>query len=244
MSKKVMILEDNQDMLDYLSALVIRILPEAEILKFRSMDGVYETAINSYIDLFIVDIIMDTIVPGDTSGIRFVEQMRGVFKYEFTPVIFITSLQDPKFYAFNHLHCYSFIEKPINPDYVEETIRKALRFPGSDYNDPVLFFRKDGLIINVKSSEILYIESINHQQYFHLTNGRTEIIPYKTCRQVLDEIGTGDFVQCSRNTIINRRYVESIDLVNRYIKLSGVKELINIGITYRNKMEKEFYHVG
>lgn len=244
MSKKVMILEDNQDMLDYLAELVIRILPETEVLKFHSMDGVYEKAMNSYIDLFIVDIIMDTIVPGDTSGIQFIEKMRGVLKYEFTPVIFITSLQDPKFYAFNHLHCYSFIEKPINPDYVEETIRKALRFPSCNLNDPVLFFRKDGLIINVKSSEILYIESINHQQHFHLINGRMEIIPYKTCRQILDEVGTGDFVQCSRNTIINRRYVESIDLVNRYIKLSGVNELINIGITYRNKMEKEFYHAG
>ncbi len=244
MPKKIMILEDNLDMLDYLASLVNKIMPEAEVVKFHSMDGVYETAMNSCIDLFIIDIIIDTVVPGDTSGIRFVEKMRGVLKYEFTPVIFITSLQDPQLYAFHHLHCYSFIEKPINTDYVEEIITKALRFPGSNLSGTELFFRKDGLIINIKSSEILYIESINHQQYFHLTNERTEVIPYKTCRQILDEIGNGNFIQCSRNTIINRCYVESIDLVNRYIKLKGVKELVNIGITYRNKMEKEFCHAG
>lgn len=240
MPKKIMILEDNRDMVEFLSALIRRILPNAEILKFHSMAGVYEVIMNTYVDLFIVDIILDKTVPGDMSGIQFVEKIRGVLKYEFTPVIFITSLQDPKFYAFNQLHSYSFIEKPINPDYVEDTIRKALRFPSSNFNDPVLFFRKDGLIINIKSSEVIYVESINHRQHFHLTNGRVEVIPYKTCRQILDEAGNDDFIQCSRNTIINRRYVESVDLVNRYIKLSDVNELISIGITYRGRIEKEF----
>lgn len=244
MPKKIMILEDNKDMLNFLSDLIKKMLPDAELYVFQSMTGVYETAMNVYMDLFIVDIILDKTVPGDISGIRFVDKIRGVLKYEFTPVIFITSLQDPKFYAFNHLHCYSFIEKPINPGYVEETVRKALRFPSSNFNDPVLFFRRDGLIINIQCSEIIYIESMNHKQHFHLTNKRTEVIPYKTCRQILDEIGTGDFVQCSRSTIVNRKYVESVDLVNRYVKLKGVDQLIGIGITYRRRMEREFLHAG
>lgn len=240
MPKKIMILEDNEEMSSFLSEMVKKILPDVELFLFPSMSGVYEIVMNTYMDLFIVDVILDKSVPGDTSGIRFVEKIRGVLKYEFTPVIFITSLQDPKFYAFNHLHCYSFIEKPINPGYVEETIRKALRFPSSNFIDPVLFFRRDGLIINIKSSEIIYIESVNHRQHFHLTNKKIEVIPYKTCGQILDEIGIGDFIQCSRSTIINRRYVESVDLVNRYVKLVGVNELIGIGITYRNRVEREF----
>lgn len=240
MPKKIMILEDNEEMSKFLSELVKKILPDVELFLFQSMTGVYEVVMNTYMDLFLVDVILDKSVPGDTSGIRFVEKIRGVLKYEFTPVIFITSLQDPKFYAFNHLHCYSFIEKPINPVYVEETIRKALRFPSSNFIDPVLFFRRDGLIINIKSSEIVYIESVNHRQHFHLVNKKIEVIPYKTCSQILDEIGIGDFIQCSRSTIINRRYVESVDLVNRYVKLVGVNELIAIGITYRSRVEREF----
>ncbi len=240
MPKKILILEDNEEMSKFLSELVKKILPDVELFVFPSMTGVYEVVMNTYMDLFLVDVILDKSVPGDTSGIRFVEKIRGVLKYEFTPVIFITSLQDPKFYAFNHLHCYSFIEKPINPGYVEETIRKGLRFPSSNFIDPVLFFRRDGLIINIKSSEIVYIESVNHRQHFHLINKKTEVIPYKTCGQILDEIGIGDFIQCSRSTIINRRYVESVDLVNRYVKLVGVNELIAIGITYRSRVEKEF----
>lgn len=244
MPKKIMILEDNEEMLKFLSELIKKMLPDAQLYMFRSMTGVYETVMNTYIDLFIVDVILDKSVPGDTSGIRFVEKVRGVLKYEFTPIIFITSLQDPKFYAFNQLHCYSFIEKPIKPGYVEETIRKALRFRSNGYNDPVLFFRKDGLIITIRCSEIIYIESINHRQHFHLVKNKMEVIPYKTCGQILAEIGNGDFFQCNRSTIINRRYVECVDLVNKYIKLKDVEEPVGIGATYRARIESEFRHGG
>ncbi len=245
MPKKVMILEDNADTRDFLERLVWKISPDIEVLKFASMDGVYDAVMNSNIDLFLVDIILDVNNgSGDTSGLGFVEKIRGVQKYEFTPVIFITSLQDPKFYAFNHLHSYSFIEKPINPDYVEDTIRKALRFSNSNFNDPVLFFRKDGLIIKIQSSEIVYIQSICHKQYFHLVNGHVEVIPYKTCKQIMKEVGTELFLQCSRNTIVNKRYVDVVDTVNRFIKLKTTGEYVEIGVTYRDKIEKEFSDVG
>ncbi len=42
---------------------------------------------------FLVDIILDTTTPIDTSGIRLVERIRKIPKYMFTPVLFITSLK-------------------------------------------------------------------------------------------------------------------------------------------------------
>lgn len=244
MPKTVMILEDNPDTLRYLGSMVKRISPEIEVLMFSSMEGVFDAAMNSRIDLFLVDIILDqSSGSGDTSGLGFVEKIRGVQKYEFTPVIFITSLQDPKFYAYNNLQSFRFIEKPIDTDEVEKTIRKALRYSDNSLYDPTIFFRRDGIIIRVQSSEILYVESNLHKLYVHLTNGCEEVIPYKTCKWIMNEVGEDIFLQCSRNAIVNRHYIDNVDLVNRYIQLKPTGDLVEIGVTYCEKLEKEFGNV-
>ena len=104
--KKVLILEDNIETLLYLKKLLLTINSDIEVLTFSNMEGVYEVVLNSYIDLFIVDIIINPDSPGDTSGIRFAEKVRMITKYEFTPIIFITSLEDPTLYAFKTLHSF------------------------------------------------------------------------------------------------------------------------------------------
>lgn len=40
--------------------------------------------------------------------------------------------------------------------------------------------------------------------------------------------------------IINKNYVEYVDSVNRYIKLRGVKEYVEIGRTMKEKVVNEF----
>lgn len=104
MSRRIMIIEDNETTREILASAVEDVCPDADIRKFADTKGAVETAINSRIDLFLVDIITNTNVPGDTSGIRFVEAVRRINEYEFTPVIFITSLEDPAMYAYAQLH--------------------------------------------------------------------------------------------------------------------------------------------
>ena len=58
-------------------------------------------------------------------------------------------------------------------------------------------------------------------------------LPYKPCKDILEELQSDKFVQCSRFTVINKDYIECIDEVNRYIKLFGRKELVEIGIVLR-----------
>ena len=48
-----------------------------------------------------------------------------------------------------------------------------------------------------------------------------------------------DFIQCSGYTIINKNYVESIDYVNRFIKLEGEERDIEIGISMKKKVRDE-----
>lgn len=243
MNKTVLILEDNKVTLEVLSTLVAEINPNIHILKFSSMEGIYEAVFHHTVDLFLIDIVVKTEIPGDTSGIRFADKIRSVAEYEFTPIIFITSLEDPKLYAYSELHSFGYIEKPFDAERVRHLIQKALRFPRTGHADQTLFFRKDGLLFSIKSSEILYIESINHKMYFHRTDGGIMVIPYKTCKQIMDEAGDNNLVQCSRSVIVNKNYVENIDLVNRYLQLKGIDEYINIGITFQKRMSALFSNV-
>lgn len=240
MGKRVMIIEDNISTLMLLSDMVKSVSDDAEIKEFLSMEGTYETAVVSTIDLFLVDIIVDKDIQADTSGIRFVDRIRKIQRYEFTPVIFITSLEDPKLYAYSELHSFSYIEKPFDYDYVKNIISMALRFPDLKKSESTLFFRKEGILFSVKSSEILYIESIRHKMYVYRINGDVMIIPYRTCRKIIEESDDDNLIQCSRNTIINRKYVDNIDFTNRYIKMKGIEKLIDIGITYQRKISREF----
>lgn len=240
MNKRIMILEDNVTTLKLLSQIVRSILPDADIREFSSIDGAYDTALSCTIDLFLVDIIINNKICGDTTGIKFVNSIRMVSKYEFTPVIFITSLEDPKLYTYNQLHSFSYIEKPFDMEYVKDVITQALRFPNINRQENALFFRVDGIIYTLKTSEILYMESFNHKIRIYRTAGDVMIVPYRTCKQILKDADVDELIQCSRNAIVNKTYIESIDLSNWYIKLKGLDTLIDIGVTYHKQMSRAF----
>lgn len=242
MGKRVMIIEDNASVLMLLSDAVRSVSDDAEIKGFLTMEGTYEAAVAGTIDLFLVDIVVNTYIQGDISGVRFVDKIRKIQRYEFTPVIFITSLEDPKLYAYSELHSLAYIEKPFDLDYLKNIIAMAMRFPDLKKNDNTLFFRKEGILFSVKSSEIICIESIRHKIHIHRISGDIMVVPYRTCRQIIEECDDDNLIQCSRNTIINRKYVDSIDFANRYIKIKGLEKLIDIGITYQRRISKEFGH--
>lgn len=211
-----------------------------EILMAASSDAAYRYAMEKDVDVFIVDIVLDTKVMGDTSGIKFAECIRGMQKYMFTPVIFTTSLEDPQMYAFRELHCYGYLEKPIDVEQAKELIRKALCFENPKSSSETIYFKRDKIIYPIEVEDIIYTHNVNHEMTIHHRNGTRLRIPYKTCSQLLKEVRTDCMVQCSRNTLVNRRYIRSIDLVNRYITLVDSEQTkIEIGSSFAKKVERK-----
>lgn len=240
MYKRVVIIEDNTSTLRLLSDIVKKLDSEIEVLEFHTMDGVYEAVLENTIDLFLVDIVMNPEDRGDISGIRFADRIRTIEKYEFTPIIFITSLEDPKLYAYSELHCFAYLEKPFDTENIKETVKRALRFPSKRKTDGVLFFRREGILFSVKCSEILYIENSRHRIYVHRLGDEIMEIPYRPLKQILKDADNPCLLQCSRSMVINKEYVDSIDFANRYIMLKGVEVPVNIGSTYLKRVGMEF----
>ena len=237
--KKVLILEDNGLMLECLSGIVQEVGVKTEVFPFDNAKDACQCALKSTIDLFIIDIMLEAHKSGDTSGLSFVEDIRRIKRYGFTPAIIVTALYDQKLITYEELHCYSFIEKPFDKDRLKGLIEEALAFPGTDSGTKTLKFRKDGIILAVERARIVYVESINHILNIHTTNDVMRI-PYKTIKDFLEEVDSNDFLQCSRSIVVNRRYVHNVDLVNRVIQFQEGMGRVGIGIMYKNQVKEMF----
>ena len=209
--KNVLILEDNEDTRNTLIDLIKNISDEINIYSFGGMSGIYDFIMTHTIDVFILDIIIYKDSEGDTAGLKFAEEIRSITRYEFAPIIFITSLYDPKLYAYNSLHSFEYIEKPFDKKHITDTVSKALRFPSNNVDDKSIHFRIDGAIFVVKCSELLYMENLRHKIHIYKLDGKCIIAPYKPFGKILIEAeGTG-LHQISRSVIINIKYLEYAD---------------------------------
>jgi len=238
--KKILVLEDNQVTLEYIASLIQEINIKNTILRCSSIKDAYQHTLEKDIDLFIIDIILDTSRPGDSSGLKFVDGIRRIDRYAFTPVIFVTSLEDERLYTYEKLHCYSFIEKPFDPNKLKELVRQCLNFPSAEQKRKTMYFRKEGIILAVDREDIVYVESITHVLNIHTIQEDLLSIPYVTLKKFLSDVDSDDFVQCSRSTVVNRCYIHNVDITNRVIQLKNQMGTVEIGIMYKKGLKEIF----
>ncbi len=233
----VLILEDNRQILKVLEELVLSV-SEEKVYTTDNVGDAYKIAMENSIDVFMLDIILYTDKKGDTSGMQYAQTIRRLERYRFTPIIFITSLEDPEMYALRDLHAFGYIEKPFDRRSIERLLQDALHFKTQKETDAMMFFRKDGILYPVKCSNVIYMELIKRKIYIHLRNGDTLSIPYKSLKEILEEANYQKFMQCSRNCIINIDYIKNIDKTNRFIMLEGSRTAVEIGGTFIKKILK------
>ncbi|MDO5154382.1 MAG: LytTR family DNA-binding domain-containing protein [Eubacteriales bacterium] len=240
MQRNFLILEDNSPQREMLSAYVKNISSDIRVFATDDVSQAYRFAQEQTMDCFMVDIILNVEKKGDTSGVRFVQSIRQMSKYYNTPVLFITSLEDPSSYAYRELHCFDYIEKPFDQKRIKANVEKILQIPVVRESEKTLVFRKDGILYPIPCEDILYIQCVHHVVQIHLKNQTVFEAQYRTCQEILDEADSRTLFQCNRNTIVNQQYVYNVDLVNRFITLMNQNEKISIGGTYKKKVAELF----
>lgn len=235
MTRNVLILEDKQKHMEAIRKILSDLDVDIMIFQACNLEKAYNVIAEHHIHLFLLDIILDTTKAGDVSGLNFARELRQNPRYEFTPIIFITSLEDPQLYSYRQLHCFGYIEKPFDSRQIHQLVRTALNFPVNTPENKIMYFRKDGIIYSIHTDDIIYIENSRRLLRIHCVREELEVA-YKTAAEVMEELDSPDFLQCSRYVIVNRNFIEKIDFTNRYLKLRGVKENIEIGII----MKKQF----
>ncbi len=240
MIKKILVLEDNMTTSDCIGRILLEIDNRNQIFSYSDLKGAYQCILEKRIDLFIIDIILDTCKPGDSSGLKFVDRIRTIEKYAFTPVIFISSLEDAKLYTYEKLHCYRFVEKPFDTEMLKRIVSECLNFPCSVETRKTLYFRKDGIILAVDREDIVYAESINHIMNIHTTRGDMLKIPYITLKKLIEDVDSIDIIQCSRSTLVNMTFIDNVDIPNQIIRLKEGFGNVEIGIMYKKKLREIF----
>lgn len=231
MLKKVLILEDNLQTANVIEDILQQLDFSVNVFKTASVETAYKYAFEKSIDAFIIDIILDTSRPGDTSGMRFAQRIRELPKYYFTPIIFITALYDPELHAYRDIHCFGYIEKPFSEKKVIDLLSQALNFTTERNDTEIIYLRKDGILYSVKIDDIIYVQVQHHWMHITLHKDVLEI-PYKTIKSLLSETNSNNLVQCNKYTLVNKKSIQSIDITNGYIKMLNRNELISIGIRY------------
>ena len=232
--KNILIVEDDKYYMNLICDMLLQV-PDINIQKATNSADAYKRTMEMTIDVFVVDIVLDTSILGDVSGIKFIERIRTINKYKFTPVIITTSLEDPKLHSYSYLHCYRYFEKTYELSELRNTILEALEYKTPKEDTKIIYYKREGILFVIDISNIIYVENRSKYIEYHCIDGIHKA-PYKPCKKILEEIESSDFIQCNKHNIVNRKYILSIDEANKSINLIKNYGVLEIG----PRMKKEF----
>ena len=238
--KQILIVEDNNKNMEKLCE-ALKDIKDVYIHKAKNSEQAYRYALEYNIDLFIVDIILNTKVFADISGLKFIESIRSINDYKFTPIIVTTSLEDPKFHAYSNLHCFRYYEKPYDYAEFKKSVVEALEYTTPKKAKDFYYYKDDGVIYSIKTKNIVYFQTNNRITYIQCRNGKVMPTPYKSNKKILLELNSKKFLRCSNNTIVNAEYIEGIDKSNRYVMLVDGFGTLEIGPKLKKKFLEEFF---
>lgn len=234
--KEILILDNHGDEQEKIVSTIRKVTEQAAIYNVSTEEEAYGRLMQREIDLFIVDVASDSNYYGDISGLKFIQSIRWIEKYRYTPIIILTNLEDPGHYTINELHCFGLLEKPVTMDLLRRLINEALDMPANKKLRKNICYKQDGIICALKYDDIIYIENRERLLLIHTVEEEL-LIKYETAKRFLKEVGDERFLQCNRQVIVNIDYIRKVDLVNSYIKLKNISEVVEIGRKMKRKVK-------
>ncbi len=245
MEKRILILEDLAVPRKSLVNMVKECGEDLLVYDFGDLAGALECAMENKIDLFFVDIVLKPKEPNDHSGIVFAKSIRENAAYRSAEIVFITSIPGLEAELMRSVHCFDYIEKPISKDRVHRVVKEALlKLDGRHNEDEMVFLRKDRITYPVFARNIVFAENRRRTLCVHTTNEQIEI-PNLSLKKFIEKIQTQEFLYPTRGIATNVNYIEYIDSANRYVKMRGIDQPIDIGQRMRDKFLNDLYkHKG
>ncbi len=241
--KKVLIVEDSKMERDALVKVIQNIDENIQTLTTDKLGEAFQYAVQNNINLFIVDIVLNPRNLNDTSGMDFVESLRELSKYKYVPIIFVTGLNEPRLYAYEGLHCYQYIQKPLLYSEVEKIVRETLDFTRVVEKDTPLKIKQDGILYVIPKHEVIYANSRASKMTIVTIKGKYSFF-YLSCNTLMDMLQMSNFTKCNRSTIINCDYIASVDDRKNLVEIKGCTEKLRIGKNFKKAFLKGFYEIN
>lgn len=233
---KILIVEDDLKIQNLLIKSINEIDNNIQIKTSISSEKALKIAKNYSIDIFILDIQLI-----DYKGTQLAKQIRELYKYKYTPIIFATVLANEELSAYREIKCYSFLIKPFTKAEIKNALKEAI-----DYNDSIEYKIKNirieqkSQIFEYDINDIIYIESFRKRKEIYVLTVDKEVIANTisgySIKALLELIDDEDFIQSHRSYIINKRYIKTIAKDKNHVKLKYVDIPIPIGNVFRRNL--------
>lgn len=236
---RIFVLEDQKESREALIKMLTDLGKEISVRSAGSLKEAKDMVFREEFDLFLLDINLNPEQREDTSGLSFAAWIRKIQKYEFTPIVMITSVASLEMSAYRQVHCYQYLIKPYQREEVEHLVQR-LSVHLAENKENSIIVKKDGINYRVSCSDIIYIKAIPRGICICMKKNQMEV-RYMTIRQILEMLPEEEFIQCHRMYVIHKKYVDYVDVVNQIIRMQGCTEEIEIGRTYKTEVKRRLY---
>ncbi len=139
--------------------------------------------------------------------------LRGDPRFRFLPMVLVTDLYDERLFAYNRLHCYSYLEKPLNRSvFLEDVIpyfqHEVRRWQPPD-REVFYAFRKRKTVFYVPEYEVVRYERHSHKAYIVTLDNKIDM-DIKNLNRLQNLMKSEYFVQCSRSDYVNLNYIREV----------------------------------
>lgn len=236
---RILILEDQEISRNALKEMIISACDSGQIVvdtaaSFSMAKKLIESDI--VYTAFFLDINLDETNEDDKSGIEIAKLIRENIRYSMTPIIMVTSIASMEMEAYRSIHCYQYLVKPYMKVDVESIVSKLIALDNVK-KEKTIIVKRDGINYRIKCNAIVYVQAIPRGISIHLKKEVMKV-PYLTIVKLMEQLDKSEFIQCHRMFVVNKKYIENVDFVNRMIKMEYYDENIEIGGTYKNHLKE------
>lgn len=227
----ILIIEDDFDQRLSLVNSAKRINGDVEIYHTDSIAEAFNISIDKEIKAFFIDIMLI-----DGSGIELAKKIRGVNRYKFTPMVFITGILTKEMEAFRKIHCHDYIIKPYTQDDIDRIMESILMdyFGQFKPREKYLNLQFRGIKQRINIGDIVYVESKNRKIFIRT---RYEEIWYKhmNLTKFMKELPKF-FIQVHQSIAVNPDYIRKYDKGNNQLFFHSIGEYIPVGISFKDRV--------
>lgn len=211
----ILICDDYPDDSQRLAATIQKLFPSFKIVIYENAYEVIEHFhFGKSVDICFLDILMP-----EVTGVALAKKIRDNNFH--TEIVFLTSSNDFAVQSYD-VDAFSYLLKPATEDSIRRILDKYDKKKKKEDSGKILL-KTQSHTRYVKFHDISYVEVLNHNVIFYLTNGESLKI-YATFSSIVSELLEDDrFVRCHRSFLVNMEYVAAIS--DKNITMNGGKEI-------------------
>ncbi|MBU3158371.1 LytTR family DNA-binding domain-containing protein [Clostridium frigoris] len=240
----MLIAEDDRIQRENLKKMLGEIDKSLIIYEAEDKDEALKISRENIIDIFYIDIVLK-----NSSGLDLSIEIRKIYKYEFSWIIFLTTHVEYITQAFKEVHCYDYILKPYDKKDLINMSKKIILRQGINTvikRKYVVFNLGDGIFIKVYIDEIIFIEVYIRTCTVHTKRAKYEVKGL-SLKQSLTLINSDYIIQCHKSFAVNINYIIKIEksTIKSYkIFFENYEENVILSYKYKDVIMKSFKNNG